>query len=423
MNAITLFYSWQSDRDREVCGNFIRMALQEAINTCDEEHGIAIHLDSDTQGVPGTPPVSETILKKIRECEIFVGDVTFVATTAYGKQLPNPNVMIELGYARGVLSDQQMLSVMNTAFGSAKELPFDLAHLRHPTSYSLEEGAADSVRRKCRAAFAAKLTPILKAIAENVLKRREATKPEKNLIAPAVDLVTGIRQMNGRAETPIIVSGPRLTLQLVTASAAGGTTLIPAQVNTALAGLHPTGYREKQSHANVREWANFDPTRTIPGKPNPEGRWYIRILRSGALEAAVTIGERIDDDPDIVVDIAPLEGRIVELAERMGDVARAIGLDGPLVIHAALEDTEDVKLFGQHRASRPLRQPNIELGLEVIPSVSAITTENLRPVLDALWLAAGFADGSPLFADGLSETERRRQLATPEAVGRGVGRK
>ncbi|NSZ75042.1 hypothetical protein G6L74_14925 [Agrobacterium tumefaciens] len=43
-------------------------------------------------GVPGTPNISETILNKIRECEIFVGDVTFVAKTEGGKQIPNPNV-------------------------------------------------------------------------------------------------------------------------------------------------------------------------------------------------------------------------------------------------------------------------------------------------------------------------------------------
>jgi hypothetical protein len=43
--------------------------------------------------VPGTPPITDTILKKIQNCDIFVPDVTFVASTAGGKLVPNPNVM------------------------------------------------------------------------------------------------------------------------------------------------------------------------------------------------------------------------------------------------------------------------------------------------------------------------------------------
>lgn len=62
MRPIHLFYSWQSDRDSDVCRSFVRIALEEAIAALKVAHGIEIHLDSDTAGVPGTPNVSETIL-------------------------------------------------------------------------------------------------------------------------------------------------------------------------------------------------------------------------------------------------------------------------------------------------------------------------------------------------------------------------
>ncbi|WFU91986.1 hypothetical protein QA644_34335 (plasmid) [Rhizobium sp. CC1099] len=100
MRPIHIFYAWQNDRDGKVCNHFIRIALEAAVETLRQDHDVEIRLDSDTADVSGTPPVSETILRKIRECEIFVGDVTFVGMTANGKQLPNPNVMIEFGFAR-----------------------------------------------------------------------------------------------------------------------------------------------------------------------------------------------------------------------------------------------------------------------------------------------------------------------------------
>lgn len=416
MRPIHLFYSWQSDRDRRVCGHFIRHAIEGAIKVLEEKHDIAIRLDSDTADVPGTPPVSETILAKIRECEIFVGDVTFVGQAENGKLLPNPNVMIEFGYARGVLTDHQILSVTNTAYGSPKQLPFDLAHLRHPTAYSVDATASDDARRRSRAAFAEKLVPRLKAMAEGVLARRAASKPQEDVVGPARELVASIIQMNGRAEFPVIVAGPKLTMQLVTSAAAGGVIIPPASVTAVRSRFVPAGYRDEISDTNIREWSSFDTPRAIQGKPNPEARWYMRALRNGALDAATMVGARIDDDRDILVELMPLEARIVEMAERMGAVAHSIGIDSPLVIHASLDGMEDVQLMAKHKASRPLRMPFIDLGSIVFSSSSAITITALRPILDNVWLAGGFSDGSPLFEKEMSDAERRNMLTKPEVV-------
>src|SRR5258706_14302365 len=159
MDPISIFYSWQSDRDRHVCGRFIALALEAAMEVLQPRFDALLILDSDTAGVAGTPPVSETILGKIRDCDVFVGDVSFVGATPGGKKLlPNPNVMTEFGYARSVLDDQQIILLMNTAFGPERDLPFDLAHLRHPVAYALGEDATDGARRQARAAFAVKLT-------------------------------------------------------------------------------------------------------------------------------------------------------------------------------------------------------------------------------------------------------------------------
>jgi hypothetical protein len=57
-------------------------------------------IDHDTRGVAGTPPIAETILRKIDAASVFIADVTPVAVTDQGKQVANPNVLIELGYAK-----------------------------------------------------------------------------------------------------------------------------------------------------------------------------------------------------------------------------------------------------------------------------------------------------------------------------------
>ena len=61
---------------------------------------------------------------------VFVADLTLCSKSESGKRSPNPNVLIELGYAFSAISDASVVAVMNTAFGEAKELPFDLAHKR-----------------------------------------------------------------------------------------------------------------------------------------------------------------------------------------------------------------------------------------------------------------------------------------------------
>ncbi len=47
------------------------------------------------------------------------------------------------------------------------------------------------------------------------------------------------------------------------------------------------------------------------GGINPETPWLARLVRPGLLEAEITIGSRIDDDPQIVVEGEALEREII----------------------------------------------------------------------------------------------------------------
>lgn len=128
MRKIYAFYAWQSDRPENINRNLIDIALREAAARINQDAslGVELHIDSDTQGVPGNPPVTDTILKKIDACDIFIPDVTFVASTDAGKLVPNPNVMTEFGYALRSKSHFALMLLMNTFYGPPESLPFDL---------------------------------------------------------------------------------------------------------------------------------------------------------------------------------------------------------------------------------------------------------------------------------------------------------
>lgn len=177
--VITVFYAWQSDRDQKANRHFIRRALDDAATRINGDNalGVEIKIDADTEGVVGTPAVTETILGKIRSSDIFVPDLTFVAETDAGKRTPNPNVMVEYGYALRSLTFEAMMPVMNTHYGAPTELPFDLGHVRHPTQYNLPPDSADGERRAAQAALSGKLEGILRLMAQNVVGKARSDKP------------------------------------------------------------------------------------------------------------------------------------------------------------------------------------------------------------------------------------------------------
>ena len=155
---IKVFYSWQNDTDSKCNRYFIRDAAEKAIKELNKEFLFEpsprpdfAELDHDTKGIPGHPEIVNTILEKIRNCHIFIADLTFVGTTWGNKAnhqntskvisdckfLPNPNVMFELGYAFNVLDDSRFIFVQNTEYGLPESGIFDLAHRRHPLTYAL----------------------------------------------------------------------------------------------------------------------------------------------------------------------------------------------------------------------------------------------------------------------------------------------
>ena len=70
---------------------------------------------------------------------MFVGDVTPITVSASGKACPNPNVLLEMGYANRALTEHRVIQVWNTTFEGAtiEKLPFDMRGRRGPLSFNL----------------------------------------------------------------------------------------------------------------------------------------------------------------------------------------------------------------------------------------------------------------------------------------------
>jgi hypothetical protein len=162
----TVFWSWQSDLNQRVTREVIRFALDEAIGVlaADLAEAERPSLTSDTQGVAGTPDIVATILRKIDDAAVFVGDVTPIAVSDSGKSCANPNVLLEMGYANRALSQTRVLQVWNTAFKGAEidKLPFDMRGRRGPMGFHLPIGADTTTLRTVRTKLARELAKALK---------------------------------------------------------------------------------------------------------------------------------------------------------------------------------------------------------------------------------------------------------------------
>lgn len=156
MDRCVVFYSWQSDMPNSTNRGFIQKALEEAAKSIRKDDSIEIYpvIDRDTSGVPGSPDIVNTIFSKIDTSDIFACDVTIINQSVEPRPTPNPNVLIELGYAIKTLGLERIIMIMNTAFGGPDLLPFDLSKKRILPYHINNDSTEKSAERK-------KLTHIL----------------------------------------------------------------------------------------------------------------------------------------------------------------------------------------------------------------------------------------------------------------------
>ena len=179
---VTIFYSWQSDLPNGTNRSLIQKALETAAGDLRNDDSIAVEpvVDRDTANIPGSPDIADTILRKIDAADIVVADVSIINQGSSARPTPNPNVLIELGYALKSLGSDRLILIQNTAFGDVDVLPFDLKRKR-VLAYKCPEATID--RSPIRKHLQASLRDALRIILEQAEPKDDSKHPVELQIA------------------------------------------------------------------------------------------------------------------------------------------------------------------------------------------------------------------------------------------------
>lgn len=130
--ARTIFYSWQNDLPAKSHRNFLDQCIRLSLKSLQKEEDVHVYMeyDRDTKGLMGSPDITESIFEKIDKSVMFVCDISIINSDSDNKKTPNPNVLMELGYAVSKLGWERVVCFFDTHTGEIEDLPFDLRQKR-----------------------------------------------------------------------------------------------------------------------------------------------------------------------------------------------------------------------------------------------------------------------------------------------------
>lgn len=143
----TIFYSWQNDLDCKTHRYYIEKCLKKALKNLEKDASIYVDYDRDTKGKNGSPDITTTIFDKIDKSVLFICDISIVNSDYNGRKTPNPNVLIELGYAASKLGWDRIICLFDINTGIIEELPFDLRQKRITSFNPYEDGEVERVSK------------------------------------------------------------------------------------------------------------------------------------------------------------------------------------------------------------------------------------------------------------------------------------
>ncbi len=186
--ALTVFYSWQSDLPSETNRKAIAASLKTALTEVEyEATGLTLLFDEATRGEPGSPEIPSTIFEKISKSSIFICDITTInGAETQRRKTPNPNVLIELGFAIATLGWGRVIMLFNKSYGDfPNDLPFDLDK-RRATHFLIK--AKDDKSGK-NALTSSLRTAIETIIAANPVRPSQSTLKPKDQIRREADIL------------------------------------------------------------------------------------------------------------------------------------------------------------------------------------------------------------------------------------------
>lgn len=178
----TIFYSWQSDLPKDTNLNAIRQSIREASSLVESEiEDTRIEVDEATRDTTGSPNIPKTIFDKISASDVFICDLTTINTTAPKdfRRVPNPNVLIELGYAIATLGWERIVMVFNEVHGVFPiDLPFDIDRHRS-MRFKIQDKKDNSGKSKLSQEMKVAIQSIIEKAPLKPDEKRKETPEEK----------------------------------------------------------------------------------------------------------------------------------------------------------------------------------------------------------------------------------------------------
>lgn len=169
------FYSWQSDLPNNSNRGFIYSCVEKALKEVYKNNEVIseFYIESDSRGDAGTPDLVSSIFSKIDSCDIFIADISIINKEVSSRKTPNPNVLIELGYACSKIGWEKTICVFNSDYGEIENLPFDIRN-RKPIIYHTKVD-----KQINKESFVKSLTSSIQEIIDNKLSSKKFYKSIK----------------------------------------------------------------------------------------------------------------------------------------------------------------------------------------------------------------------------------------------------
>lgn len=398
--ARTVFYSWQSDLPNRTNRGFIQDALEDVAEDLRSDDAVAVEpvIDRDTADVPGSPAIADTIMQKIARADVFVPDVSIVMSGGTDRWSPNPNVVMELGYAVAELGWDRIVMVMNGAFGDIAQLPFDLRG-RRVLQYSLPDNPG-SPKADIRRDLERRLREAILSIVGH--QRQRSREDDKARIRALIKWATQFRDDRFKLITKNDGAASQLSSThlvcvhcLPYAAMDGDLRIDLGKIDPRKTFAAPIGSTGYNSHFNeeglLRENRNGD---DLDG--------YMQLFRNGIVESVdsrMMVGRgREDGLPSVFFALS-----LSRFLEETVAMWRVLGISGPacvLVTLAGLKGAPFMLPANGGYYMRPIVNDTFYLPEVVIDDFEADPRRLLRHTLDVLWQAAG-ESGCPYFgSDG-----------------------
>lgn len=129
----SIFYSWQSDLPESDNKSYIGSCLSKALTKLKRKNEFTVEfvIERATNNRIGTIDIAQTIFNKINNAKLLIADVSIINYRCRKyRKTPNPNILVELGYAVRTIGWENIICVFNTKYGNPEDLPFDIRNRR-----------------------------------------------------------------------------------------------------------------------------------------------------------------------------------------------------------------------------------------------------------------------------------------------------